>query len=163
MTDSHWALTLLTWLEVSFIAIIGIMLLAVVIMYIADITQNTHAIRKNYPVIGRFRYFFEHLGEFFRQYFFANDREEMPFNRADRSWVYRAAKNVGSNVAFGSTLNVNEPGTLIFLNAAFPIMENDALMSSPVTLGPFCKSPYTTHSIFNIFCYELWCYFQSRD
>jgi glutamate synthase domain-containing protein 2 len=150
MTDTHWALTLLTWLEVSFIAIIGIILLAVVAMYVADITQSTHAIRKNYPVIGRFRYIFEHLGEFFRQYFFANDREEMPFNRADRAWVYRAAKNVDSNIGFGSTLNLNEPGTLLFLNAAFPIMENDALMPSPVTLGPFCKSPYTTNSIFNI-------------
>ena len=40
---------------------------------------------RNFPVIGRFRYFFEHLGEFFRQYFFAQDREEMPFNRAQRS------------------------------------------------------------------------------
>ena len=35
---------------------------------------------------------FEKLGEFFRQYFFAMDREEMPFNRAERSWVYRAAR-----------------------------------------------------------------------
>jgi glutamate synthase domain-containing protein 2 len=150
MIDSHWALVLLTWLEVSFIVFIGLALLVVVIMYITDITQNTHTIRKNYPVIGRFRYFFEHLGEFFRQYFFANDREEMPFNRADRSWVYRAAKDVDSNIGFGSTLNLNEPGTLIFLNAAFPIMETDALIPSPVTLGPFCKTPYTTHSIFNI-------------
>lgn len=150
MIDSHWALKLLTWVEVSFILLVGAILMAVVIMYVADITQNTHTIRKNYPVIGRFRYFFEHLGEFFRQYFFANDREEMPFNRADRSWVYRAAKNVDSNIGFGSTLNLSEPGTLIFLNAAFPIMENDALMPSPVTLGPFCRTPYTTHSIFNI-------------
>lgn len=150
MIDSHWALSLLTWLEVMFIMLIGMGLLAVVIMYLTDITQSTHTIRKNYPVIGRFRYFFEHLGEFFRQYFFANDREEMPFNRADRSWVYRAAKDVDSNVGFGSTLNLKEPGTLIFLNAAFPIMESDALIPSPVILGPFCKTPYTTRSIFNI-------------
>ena len=150
MNDAHWALQLLTWLEVSFIVVVGIALLALVIMYFADITQNTHTIRKNYPVIGRFRYFFEHLGEFFRQYFYAGDREEMPFNRADRSWVYRAAKNVDSNIGFGSTLDLNKPGTLIFLNSAFPIMESEALIPSPVTLGPFCKTPYTTHSIFNI-------------
>jgi glutamate synthase domain-containing protein 2 len=150
MIDSHWALQLLTWLEVSFIVCVGTVLLVIVIMYIADVSQHTHTIRRNYPVIGRFRYFFEHLGEFFRQYFFANDREELPFNRADRSWIYRAAKNVDSNIGFGSTLNLREPGTLIFLNAAFPIMESDALMPSPVTIGPFCKKPYTTHSIFNI-------------
>ena len=45
---------------------------------------------------------FEELGEFFRQYFFALDREEMPFNRAERSWVYRAAKGVDNTVASGS-------------------------------------------------------------
>jgi hypothetical protein len=101
MVDMHWALKLLTWLEVTFITVIGLILLSLAIMYIADITQNTHTIRKNYPLIGRFRYFFEHLGEFFRQYFFAQDREELPFNRADRSWVYRAAKNIDSNVGFG--------------------------------------------------------------
>lgn len=150
MSDSDWALQLLTWLEVSFIVCVGTVLLVIVIMYITDVSQHTHTIRRNYPVIGRFRYFFEHLGEFFRQYFFANDREELPFNRADRSWIYRAAKNVDSNIGFGSTLNLSEPGTLIFLNAAFPIMESDALMPSPVTIGPFCKKPYTTHSIFNI-------------
>jgi hypothetical protein len=46
------------------------------------VTQTKHAIRRNYPVIGRFRHSFEAIGEFFRQYFFAMDREEMPFNRA---------------------------------------------------------------------------------
>lgn len=150
MIDSHWALTLLTWLEVIFISFIGLLLLTLVIIYISDITQSTHAIRRNYPILGRFRYFFEHLGEFFRQYFFAHDREEMPFNRADRSWVYRAAKNIDNNIGFGSTLDLSKPGTLLFLNAAFPIQEKDALMPSPVTIGPFCNNPYTTHSIFNI-------------
>ncbi len=150
MTDSHWALILLTWLEVIFITAIGLVLLALVIIYFADVNQSTHTIRKNYPILGRFRYLFEHLGEFFRQYFFALDREEMPFNRADRSWVYRAAKNVDNNIGFGSTLDLTKPGTLLFLNAAFPVQEKDALMPSPVTLGPFCKTPYSSNSIFNI-------------
>jgi len=150
MTLSTLAFSLLTWLAVIFIIAIGCLFFAVIVMYINDVTQNTHTIRKNYPVIGRFRYFFEHLGEFFRQYFFAQDREEMPFNRADRSWVYRAAKNIDNNVGFGSTLNINQPGTLIFLNSPFPIQETDASQPSAVTIGPFCKTPYTTHSIFNI-------------
>lgn len=70
-------------------------IISVIYMYIVDKRQTKQAIRHNYPVIGRFRYLFEKQGEFFRQYFFAQDREEMPFNRAERSWVYRAAKNVG--------------------------------------------------------------------
>jgi glutamate synthase domain-containing protein 2 len=150
MSSNQLGLTILTWLEIFFIVVFVLVAVSLIYMYIADVTQNTQTIRRNYPIIGRFRYFFEHLGEFFRQYFFAQDREEMPFNRADRAWVYRAAKNVDSNVGFGSTLNINHPGTLIFLNSAFPIQEEEATQPAPVTIGPFCKNPYTTHSIFNI-------------
>lgn len=150
MNSNQLGLAILTWLEIFFIVVFVLFAIALVYMYIADVTQNTQTIRKNYPIIGRFRYFFEHLGEFFRQYFFAQDREEMPFNRADRSWVYRAAKNIDSNVGFGSTLNISHPGTLIFLNSAFPIQEEEAIQPAPVTIGPFCKNPYTTNSIFNI-------------
>lgn len=82
---------------------IGCSLAAIVILFIIDITQTKSTIRRNYPVLARFRYLFEHLGEFFRQYFFSMDREELPFNRAQRSWVYRAAKGVTTNIAFGST------------------------------------------------------------
>ena len=65
--------------------LLGIGLLSVVVIFIIDLTQTKHAIRRNFPVIGRFRYAFEHLGEYFRQYFFAMDREELPFNRAQRT------------------------------------------------------------------------------
>ena len=64
---------------------LGLGLLAVIIMYFVDVTRTSHTVRRNFPVIGRFRYLFEQMGEFFRQYFFALDREEMPFNRAQRS------------------------------------------------------------------------------
>ena len=98
--------------------LLGLALLAVVVMYVVDINQTSHAIRRNFPVIGRFRYLFENLGEYFRQYFFAQDREEMPFNRAQRNWVYRAAKGVDNTVAFGSTRDLRPVGTMIFVNCA---------------------------------------------
>lgn len=122
----------------------------IVYMYIADKSQNKQAIRRNYPVIGRFRYFFEKQGEFFRQYFFAMDREELPFNRAERSWVYRAAKNVDRTVAFGSTRSLEPTGTIMFMNCAFPTLEEDAVPPSHITFGPQCKTPYISDSIFNI-------------
>ncbi|MCX4027638.1 FMN-binding glutamate synthase family protein [Endozoicomonas sp. SM1973] len=137
--------------------IVGLILLATlsliivaVTFYIIDITQTTHAIRRNYPIIGRFRYFFEHLGEFFRQYFFAMDREELPFNRAQRSWVYRSAKNLDSTIAFGSTRNLNPPGTVLFVNCPFPTLEADAVDPQPITIGPYCEQPYITAGIFHI-------------
>jgi len=67
------------------------MVLLAVLFYwfIQDITQKKHTVLRNYPVIGRLRYVLEKQGEYFRQYLFAGDRDEMPFNRATRGWVYR--------------------------------------------------------------------------
>ena len=114
--------SLVQTLTTIFVFVIGAVLLLVVVVFIIDVTQTKHSVRRNFPVIGRFRYMFEHMGEFFRQYFFAQDREEMPFNRAQRSWAYRAAKGVDGTVAFGSTLNITPPGTPIFVNCAFPTL-----------------------------------------
>jgi len=137
-------------LAALFILALGLFVLWIIVAYVIDVTQTQQTIRRNYPVIGRFRYFFEHLGEFFRQYFFAMDREEYPFNRAQRSWAYRAAKNVDTTVAFGSTDNINGAGRVLFVNCAFPTLGTDAVPPQPVTIGTHCKHPYTTSSLINI-------------
>lgn len=118
--------------------------------YVSDRLQTQHTVRRNFPVIGRFRYLFEHLGEFFRQYFFAMDREEMPFNRADRSWVYRAAKNLSTTVAFGSTRRLDTAGTVMFVNSPFPSLSKDLSESQVLTIGKNCRNPYSTSSLINI-------------
>lgn len=133
-----------------FILGIGILAAITIVYYLIDRFQTKSTLRRNYPVLARFRYFFEHLGEFFRQYFFAQDREEMPFNRAERSWVYRAAKNLDSTVAFGSTNNLHTPGTVYFVNCPFPTLSEDTVEPAAVTIGPYCHHPYTTKSLFNI-------------
>lgn len=133
-----------------FMVCIGLGVAWVIYLYIIDKKQHTHAIRHNYPVIGRLRYFFEKQGEFFRQYFFAMDREEMPFNRAERSWVYRAAKNTDNTIAFGSTRNLEPTGTILFMNCPFPTLDQQATEPEPLMIGPYAQKPYTTQSIFNI-------------
>ncbi|TDJ41396.1 MAG: FMN-binding glutamate synthase family protein [Gammaproteobacteria bacterium] len=145
-----WTLQLVGILAEIFIFAVGLVIVAVVVMYIIDVTQTSHAIRRNFPVIGRFRYLFEQMGEFFRQYFFALDREEMPFNRAERSWVYRAAKGEDTMVAFGSTRDLRPVGTHIFVNCPYPTLEEDAVETPPLIIGPACPNPYTTRSLFNI-------------
>ncbi len=129
---------------------LGVAILAVAYMYVADVTQKKQAIRRNFPVIGRFRYLFEHLGEFFRQYFFAMDREELPFNRAQRSWVYRAAKDVDTTMAFGSTRDLTPTGTILFVNCPFPTLTEDAVEPAEMVIGPHCERPYTARSLFNV-------------
>ena len=130
--------------------ILGLAILAVIVMFFVDKFQTKSAIRRNFPVIGRFRYFFEDLGEYFRQYFFAQDREEMPFNRAQRSWVYRAAKDIDNTVAFGSTHDLRPVGTAIFVNCPYPVLETDIAAAAAVTVGPFAAQPYKTNSIVNV-------------
>lgn len=133
-----------------FIFLIGLTFSTIIVLYLLDRFQTKSTLRRNYPVLARFRYIFEHMGEFFRQYFFAQDREEMPFNRAERSWVYRAAKNVDSTVAFGSSRVLTDPGTVFFVNCPFPSLAEDNVAPKPVTIGPYCQQPYTTAALFNI-------------
>ena len=142
--------TTLEFMVALFVFMIGVAVIVVIIVYILDVSQTKQAIRRNYPVVGHFRYFFEKLGGFFRQYFFAMDREEMPFNRAQRSWVYRAAKNLDNTIAFGSTRDLRVPGTVLFVNCPFPTLGIDAVAPELVTVGPDCRKPYTTSSFFNI-------------
>ncbi|HEC13557.1 MAG TPA: FMN-binding glutamate synthase family protein [Acidiferrobacteraceae bacterium] len=133
-----------------FIFVIGMIVAVIVVLYAIDVAQTGNAIRRNYPVIGRFRHIFERLGEFFRQYFFAMDREELPFNRAERSWVYRASQNIDNMVAFGSTRDLRPSGTVMFVNCPFPTLEVDASLVEPMTIGADCEHPFKARSLFNI-------------
>lgn len=139
----HWGWTFVFAL---FVIIIGWL----AIMYVQDITQTKHTVRRNFPVIGRMRYRFEKLGEYFRQYFFSHDREEMPFNRATRAWVYRTAKGLGGLLGFGSTNNLNEAGSIIFVSAPFPLLEEQYTPTPSLIIGPQCKHPFEAKSLFNI-------------
>lgn len=140
----------LEFLSTLFISVIGSGALLAVILFVIDVCQTRDAVRRNYPVIGRFRYLFSTLGTFFRQYFFAMDREEMPFNRAEREWVARAASNVDNTVAFGSTKNLTPAGTAIFVNCPFPTLDDDAVEMQPLEIGPYCRHPYKAPAFFNI-------------
>ena len=132
--------------------LIAIVLVAVLgYVFISDITQKKHGVLRNYPVVGHLRYFFEEIGEYFRQYFFAGDRDEMPFNRATRGWVYRLAKNEGGVIGFGSTYDLHLPGALIFVNHPFPVLEEERLPTPSLVLGEgYCREPFEARSIVNV-------------
>jgi glutamate synthase domain-containing protein 2 len=132
--------------------IVGFVILATLIVwFIQDVTQKKHTVLRNYPVIGRMRYLLEKQGEYFRQYFFMNDREEMPFNRATRGWVYRLAKDESSMIGFGSTSDVTEPGSILFVNAPYPVLEEDRLPTPPLAIGEgFARQPFIAKSVVNI-------------
>ena len=125
--------------------------LGLVAVFIHDKTQTQHTVLRNFPVIGHFRYFAETWGTYMRQYQYLSDWVERPFNRLERSWVYRSAKGVSNFISFGS----EAVPSFVFRNAAFPILDEDK-KSYPGKLigianGPgACKEPYPANSFFNI-------------
>lgn len=142
--------TALLVLTTLFVFAIGVAILVAAIIFVVDLAQRRDAIRHNYPVIGRLRHLFTHLGAFFRQYFFASDREEMPFNREQRNWVSRASRGGETAIAFGSTRDLRPAGTMIFLNCPFPTLHEESEAPDPIVFGPDCPTPYVAKSFFNI-------------
>ena len=95
-------------------------LLAVVIAY--DLLQRKHAILRNFPVIGHFRYLFEAVGPELRQYIVTNNNEERPFSRDQRRWVYASSKSENNYFGFGSDQDMElQPNYLIIKHSAFPL------------------------------------------
>ena len=133
------------------LVLLAILVRATVALYIHDRRQTQHTILRNFPVVGYFRYFAETLGEYMRQYQYLPDWAERPFNRLDRSWVYRSAKGLSNLSSFGSE---NVP-SFVFRNAAFPVLDEEK-QSFPgkwigVTEGPgACRTPFFGASFFNI-------------
>lgn len=132
-----------------YVAAAVLVLLAAVLVH--DLAQTRHTLLRNFPVVGRFRYFAETWGEYFRQYHYANDWEERPFNRLVRSWIYRSAKNVSNLISFGSATIPS----FVFRNAAFPVLDEETTAypgkQIGIASGPgACRTPYLAKSVFNI-------------
>lgn len=89
-----------------------------------DILQKHHTVLRIYPIIGHFRYLIEAIGPELRQYIVADDKEEMPFNRAERSWVYATSKGETNLFGFGSTELQYSAGYPIIKNRAVPFPEH---------------------------------------
>ena len=145
-----FAMNVLETLALLFAFSLGALVFVALVLFVMDRLQTEDAIRRNYPVLGRFRHLFSTLGEFFRQYFFTMDREELPFNRAQREWIKRAGEGHDNTVAFGSTRNLNVTGTPIFANAAFPPLDDQFAASVPLVIGEGARQPFTATSFFNI-------------
>ena len=137
-------------LGLIFVGVVAVIVFVALVLFIIDRVQKSDAIRRNYPLLGRFRHWFSALGEFFRQYFFAMDREELPFNRAQRDWVTRAGEGKGNTLAFGSTRNLNVVGTPIFMNDPFPPLDDQFASTEPLLIGPTAREPFLAPSFFNI-------------
>lgn len=146
-------------LETYGIAIlIGLVLFTIVIYDV--FIQKKHAIKHNFPIVGRLRYLLEMIGPELRQYWVANDKEEMPFNRAERRWIYATSKNQNSTFGFGTSELLYETGYPILKHSGFPLHETKASYVKDDKTGIPClkvigeynnrKRPYRPTSVINI-------------
>jgi len=126
------------------------LVLPLVFVGIYDLFQQKHSILRNYPVIGHMRFIFERIRPEMYQYFVESDTDGTPFNRIDRSLIYRRAKRIDDTTPFGTQLNVYAPG-YEWLSHSINAIDHRELDNNPrVTVGgPACKQPYSA-SIFNI-------------
>jgi len=93
----------------------------VVLVAIYDLLQSKHAILRNFPILGHFRYWFEAVGPELRQYIVTSNDEERPFSRDQRRWVYASAKKQNNYFGFGTDNDLEQsPHHLIIKQAAFP-------------------------------------------
>ncbi|MCA8948363.1 MAG: FMN-binding glutamate synthase family protein, partial [Planctomycetes bacterium] len=93
-------------------------LLLLVVLY--DLTQRRHAILRNFPILGHFRYLLEAIGPELRQYIVTDNDEERPFSRDQRRWVYASSKQQNNYFGFGTDNDLElSPNYLIFKHAVF--------------------------------------------
>lgn len=122
------------------------MVITAIVAY--DSLQRKHALRKNYPLIGRLRRMLEAIRPEIRQYFMEGELDGKPFNRRQRSIVYQRAKNVKQTISFGMQ---DDPTRIGYEWASHSVYPQQADISSfRVTIGGSrCLQPYSA-SILNI-------------
>ncbi len=143
-----------------FLCIVGGIIVFLGLVAIHDIHQRRHAVLHNYPIIGHFRYFLEYIGPELRQYWVAEDKEELPFNRTERTWIYATAKGQNNFFGFGSEEQQYSVGYPIIKNATFPFPEDKAVHLGGDPSAVPClkvlgkthkrKRPYRPGSVVNI-------------
>jgi glutamate synthase (ferredoxin) len=97
-----------------------------VLVAIHDIAQKRHAILRNFPIIGHFRYWLEAVGPELRQYIVTSNDEERPFSRDQRRWVYASSKNENNYFGFGTDNDPERPGYILVRHSAFPLHQPHA-------------------------------------
>ena len=126
----------------------GLVFAGLALVGLVDFLQPRQAIRRNYPVLAHFRFFFEYIRPEIRQYFIEADTEELPYSRAQRSIVYQRAKGVPDKRPFGTQVNVYQPDYEWINHSMAPteIPHHDFRIEVG---GPACTKPYSA-SVFNI-------------
>jgi glutamate synthase domain-containing protein 2 len=131
----------------------GLVFGALTLVGLVDYLQPRQAIRRNYPVLAHFRFFFEYIRPEIRQYFIEADSEELPFSRAQRSIVYQRAKQRAGQAPLRHPVRRLSSRT-VRMDATIRSHRNrpcriEATTAAPTIGGQACTRPYSA-SVLNI-------------
>lgn len=127
------------WLVTGLLSIVGL----------RDLLQKKHAILRNYPILGHFRFLFEDVRPEIRQYFIESDQDALPFSRMQRSLVYQRAKNENADKPFGSIIDVYDPNYRFIVHSIAPCPPANPESFRVLIGNAQCSQPYSA-SIMNI-------------
>ena len=113
-----------------------------------DYAQTSHAVLRNFPLIGHGRYLLELIRPEIYQYFIESETDGVPFGRDQRTLVYQRAKQVRDTVPFGTKEDVYGVGYEWVNHSVAPLHLEASDLRIPVG-GPDCTQPYSA-SILNI-------------
>ncbi|MCB9666008.1 MAG: FMN-binding glutamate synthase family protein [Alphaproteobacteria bacterium] len=103
------------------VVLLGLLALFLVLVVVYDLVQTKHAILRNFPIVGHFRYLLEAVGPELRQYIVTDNDEERPFSRDQRSWIYASAKRQNNLAGFGTDNDLDHCVDYpVLCHAAFP-------------------------------------------
>ena len=121
-----------------------------VILGYVDVFQKKHSIKRNFPVIGNFRYLLEKIRPEIMQYFVESDTEGRPINRLFRTLIYERSKKVNDTTPFGTQMDVYRTGYEWMAHSIYAKNKGDCNYTPRVNVGgPYCLQPYSA-SILNI-------------
>ena len=128
-----------------------VLIAPLILMGVFDMLQKHHTIRRNFPLIGRFRYVLESIRPEIMQYFVETDTEGRPLNRILRSLIYRRAKKVNDTEPFGTQMNLYHSGYEWMDHSMYAKQNPKEIGKFPRLLigGADCKQPYSS-SLLNI-------------
>ncbi len=113
-----------------------------------DILQKRQTVKRNFPLIGNFRYILESIRPEISQYFIETNFSGVPFTRQSRSLVYQRAKKQLDTLPFGTQRNVYEVG-YEWVNHSLDPKHPDPKSLRVTIGGKDCLQPYDA-SILNV-------------
>lgn len=115
---------------------------------IYDLLQTKHSITRNYPILAHLRFLQEGIAPEIHQYFIEGNTAGRPFDRDQRTLIYRRSKNISGLKPFGTERDVYSEEYEWINHSMAPKSKSTEPFRTTVG-GDQCTLPYSC-SLFNI-------------